>query len=158
MLPETPQQLICRHRLRIEGQVYCASLAMALGNRRLGSLELCQVCPQKDQPGPDVPLERIYEIARVNMGEPVRRPTLPVRISNYLGALIRWAHASYPERSQQQVQAILEVCRGCRHFKATADLSHACEHCGCGGLPSKWTGGLVEKITMRTESCPLKKW
>jgi hypothetical protein len=151
--------LECRHRLAIEGVRYCSSVAMSPPNRKLdATLSLCAICPQRDKPGGDVELARLYEVARVHLGEPARAPSLPFRLSNYLGAMIRWAHADYPERGEQVVASILEVCRGCVHFKATSDELHACSYCGCGGVASKWTGGLVEKIRMATESCPIRKW
>jgi len=148
----------CRHRLQIEGKRYCSSQAMALGQRKLRDLDLCSRCPQRDKPGGDVPLEQLYEVAKVFIGQPVAMPPLRIRLSNYVRAMARWALAGYPERPPEAVLNILEICRGCRHFKATADEMHACEYCGCGGIASKWTGGLREKITMATESCPIRKW
>jgi hypothetical protein len=148
----------CRHRLQIEGRRYCASVAMALPSRRLGDLQLCAICPQRDKPGADVPLPALYEIARVRLGEPARPPPLIKQIGTYLRAMARWALEGYPERPPERVAGILEICRGCPQFEATDDGLHRCRYCGCGGAASKWTGGLREKITMATEACPLRKW
>lgn len=80
-----------------------------------------------------------------------------VKVQNYAKAMAKWITAGRPRRNVEEVESILMAhCQPCDQFQATADGTHGCEKCGCKAV--LWTGGLREKISMATESCPVGKW
>lgn len=59
-------------------------------------------------------------------------------------ATLKWVAAGRPERTAEEIDAILAVCKTCEHFTGSR-----CKLCGC------W---LRAKAKMATESCPDGRW
>lgn len=81
---------------------------------------------------------------------PCPGPTPTQRLWNYATAVRRWILAGRPQRSDREIQALLEICQSCVHY-----ADNVCRKCGCrlGGKHA-----LVSKLRMRTERCPIGKW
>ena len=73
-------------------------------------------------------------------------------------AIKRWKKAGKPLRTDKEVEAILQICRGCDKYDKRLGLFGKCNGCGCGVNKSAW--GSLNKIRMATEKCPDKppKW
>ena len=84
------------------------------------------------------------------------RKTLTQKILSYSAAITRWKLAGSPTRSQEDIDRIYSICETCKFF-ANAKRPH-CKLCGCS--LNRSPNGLVSKIAMATESCPLDppKW
>lgn len=87
---------------------------------------------------------------------PSRQPSLARQVWNYSKAVAKWIAAGSPTRSQREIDAALAICQTCEHY-AEKKKPH-CRLCGCqlNAAPD----GLVNKIAMATERCPLNppKW
>jgi hypothetical protein len=70
-------------------------------------------------------------------------------------AVVKATKEKLPPRTDEEVAAILAVCRGCEFF-----VDSACQHIGCKLCPGKQrTGsGFKAKIASRRMSCPLRLW
>jgi hypothetical protein len=81
-------------------------------------------------------------------------PPLVMQLWTYKEALIRWRHAGYPTRSQEEVARIHKICaEPCEWYD---EDKKRCKGCGC-----KVTVGslaVFNKIKMETEHCPKEKW
>ncbi len=76
------------------------------------------------------------------------------KVTNYFGALRRWAAHGCPTRTMEEREQLFNNnCKGCDRFDPEA---HACKNCGCkvsaGGTP------LTNKLAMATEHCPLGRF
>lgn len=69
-------------------------------------------------------------------------------------ATARWVAAGSPVRTAEAVVKLFDVCRKCPEFRGN-DANGNCGICGCN---LKKSGGLLNKIKMATEDCPLGKW
>lgn len=78
-------------------------------------------------------------------------PSLPKRLSSWAKAILAWERAGKPVRSDEQVAAILEVCKGCKHFTGSK-----CKVCGC--RLNVGQHAIINKARMATERCPRRKW
>jgi hypothetical protein len=77
----------------------------------------------------------------------------PLRLAS---ARRKWVAAGKPQRSPEQIAEIFDtICTPCEHFRPTGDGKGTCDKCGCR---LKRQGGLLNKILMATESCPIDKW
>jgi len=83
---------------------------------------------------------------------PRRPPGLATRGRNYASALAKWLAAGRPKRSPQEVAELRAICRDCSYFRAD-NCTH--EKCGCRVGAA---GRLGDKLTWKTESCPVGKW
>ena len=111
--------------------------------------EQCRQCP------------RFVEAASAESakaGEAVpRMPGLVRRGVTWTEAALRWVAAGRPERSDEEVQCILETfCAGtspCDWYDAARQV---CRGCGCNVT----SGGhaIFNKIRMATEHCPRNLW
>ena len=80
------------------------------------------------------------------------------RIARYARAVARWVRAGRPERTSDEIAAVLKICAGdpatnspkCPHY-----AENRCTKCGCRLAGAS---GFVSKITMATEHCPVQKW
>ena len=74
-------------------------------------------------------------------------------VGNYRDALLRWREADYPTRTDEEVARIhAEHCgKPCDQL-----VGNRCRKCGCR-VAAKGMA-VLNKIKMRTEHCPLKKW
>ena len=73
------------------------------------------------------------------------------RLSNYAEALAKWFKAGRPRRQQTRIDELLETCKGCEKYR-----NGACSSCGCRVNSSGI--GVVNKLAMATEACPIGKW
>jgi hypothetical protein len=73
--------------------------------------------------------------------------------AHYIKALARWTWEGWPRRTDEEVAAIVAICKGCDDFNREAE---ACKVCGC----KVNTEGMAirNKARMKTEVCPKGKW
>lgn len=73
---------------------------------------------------------------------------------NYARAYIRWraARPPRPVRSDQDVEAIREICRDCEKYE---EHTGKCTACRC---PVSKGSVIGDKVKWATEHCPLGKW
>ena len=120
----------------------------------LDSLPFHMICP-KCSCGPC--LIQAEDVAPVKVAEFQNKPlpNLVIRGWNYAKAVAKWELAGSPERSQEEINAILEICRKCEEFNAEKG---ACSKCGCNINAQR--KALSNKLAMATEHCPLDppKW
>jgi hypothetical protein len=93
-------------------------------------------------------------------GQPRRNsgPSVVRKATSFAVAQARWMAAGYPSRSAEQVAEIYAICETCEHFvESSSPGTGACQVCGC---QIRRMGGLLNKIQMATESCPIDppKW
>lgn len=76
-------------------------------------------------------------------------PSLLTKAATFTVALGRWAKSGFKVRSEEECEAILNICRQCNHYGGeTGVLRVACRLCGCSR----------KKVAMRTEACPAGHW
>ena len=123
---------------------------------------VCTVCGFETTPMAQPPRVRIC----TSSGKPLTLPPIGTQAVRYLTAIERWRAAGKPERTDEEVDQILrEHCSQCVYFDA-GRCKH--EQCGCrvrssAGERETFLGryvsrGLVNKLRMATERCPLNKW
>jgi len=75
---------------------------------------------------------------------------------HYTKALLRWARAGFPVRSDDEVRRIYEtICKPCPKHRVVDGVAQ-CAECGCR-LSAKGLA-VSNKIKMATETCPAGKW
>lgn len=77
-------------------------------------------------------------------------PGVVKRLKTFTKAIAKWALAGCPTRTKEEVEEIFKICSSCEHFTG----SH-CNQCGCYCIEEN---RLVNKLTIKTEHCPLNKW
>jgi hypothetical protein len=88
-------------------------------------------------------------------GEVPDYPPMSLQLWLYKEALKRWHKEGRPVRSEEEVERILKICKGCDWYDPDRKR---CKGCGCrvtdGGIP------ITNKLKMATEHCPHpeKKW
>ncbi len=76
------------------------------------------------------------------------------KVMNYSKALRKWIAAGRPERTDEEVAAILaEHCGGCRMYDKKREV---CNSCGCPA--NKNLPAIRNKLKMATEACPLGRF
>jgi hypothetical protein len=84
----------------------------------------------------------------------IHEPNLIILGINYAGAIKKWITDGRPVRSVDEVSHIFyERCSPCPYFNTTRQT---CKICGCRTRPIGTA--LMNKIAMKTESCPKGKW
>jgi len=81
----------------------------------------------------------------------VESPPLKQKIVTYASALKEWVAAGSPTRSSIEIKQILKICQACSAYN-----KGVCNSCGCRVTNSEW--GILNKIRMKTQHCPRKKW
>ncbi len=89
-------------------------------------------------------------VSGVEVAEP---PGMLRRAVHYASAVGKWVVSGMPRRTEAQIERIFEVCRECEQYDSEAKI---CRKCGC--LANRSQNAWRNKIAMRTERCPLKKW
>ena len=80
-------------------------------------------------------------------------PSILRKGTNYIQAWIKWVRAGRPERTDEQVQELRQICQGCPMFNGQI-CTH--ENCGCNVTSS---GSILgDKLRWLSESCPDGKW
>ena len=104
----------------------------------------------------------------VRAGEVAAKPPgIAARAKSLKSARDKWIEAGKPMRPPERVAEILAICQACKHFNPGKPITMAgglvstpatCTVCGCWLKNAPL--GLVTKIEMATESCPLStpKW
>lgn len=69
---------------------------------------------------------------------------------HYAGALMNWTKAGFPERTQEEVEKYLEICKKCVNY-----IDGRCATCRCRVNSGP---AIVNKIRMATENCPKDLW
>jgi hypothetical protein len=96
----------------------------------------------------------VADLDKVQSGEAIHYPAMPMQLWTYKEALIRWYKAGRPKRTQEEVEQIhSEHCKPCEWYDKD---SSRCKGCGCAVT----TGSIAvfNKIKMGTEHCPKEKW
>lgn len=85
---------------------------------------------------------------------PPEAPSLVRRTLSYAEALIQWAAAGRPERSDKDVeQTFHRFCKPCRWYHHRRQI---CRGCGCRVAGAGFA--ITNKIKMATEHCPRNLW
>ena len=92
---------------------------------------------------------------KLSEGQPLEMPKIATKVVRLSDALSRWKEAGSPKRTAEEIKTIFEtICFPCEQFIGN-DKSGSCKACGCR---LAHVGGLLNKIEMVTEECPLGKW
>ena len=84
----------------------------------------------------------------------IEEPGFIVLGINYTVAIGRWLLEGRPVRAPEEVAEIFNnTCSPCVYFNRTRQ---SCKVCGCRA--NRHGSALVNKIAMKTESCPRNKW
>lgn len=109
---------------------------------------VCAVC--KLPLSAPFPPERCHRSCNGETPGKSQRPGVLQRFRNLRSAYARWAAAGKPQRSAEEIGALLVICQGCEHFR-----DGACTLCGCPINRRKRWGN---KLAWATEHCPVGKW
>lgn len=77
-------------------------------------------------------------------------PSVLTRVRAYRDSTARWQAAGCPLRSEEEVEALRDVCAACEHYNG-----EVCVKCGCSVVRGSVFG---DKLRRATESCPAGKW
>lgn len=88
-------------------------------------------------------------------GQPTYRkpPTLAQQAVHYISAVAGHITGGLRSRTDDEVDRLLEICRGCEHFLPESSSCGVCG-CRCNRSASAW----VNKLRMVTQKCPKGKW
>lgn len=76
-------------------------------------------------------------------------PPLWIRGWNFANSMAKWSASGFPIAPREVTEQRLAICHGCEYL-----VNDACSKCGC-----PCTGeGVLDKLTLATESCPEGKW
>jgi hypothetical protein len=75
--------------------------------------------------------------------------------SRWAKAVAKWTEAGRPNRTDEEVNAILEICTPCNKYRK-APWGMICSMCGCRVNKGEWA--IVNKARMGTEHCPKHLW
>ena len=78
------------------------------------------------------------------------KPTIIQKAWNYIEARKKWKAAGSPERTDEEAQQLLTICKACDYL-----IAGSCSLCGCPIDRKKWWG---DKLKWATEHCPDKRW
>jgi hypothetical protein len=87
--------------------------------------------------------------------EITNEPSIIEKTGHYAVALLRWAAAGRPGRTDEEVAAIFAICEPCEQWNAD---KAACKICGCNVSLKGWA--IRNKARMATEHCDAtpSKW
>lgn len=89
--------------------------------------------------------------SQCTVGPEKGKPVKPTLLKTYARAVAKWLDAGRPKRTDEQVDAIMDICGSCQFYKGGG-----CQRCGC--RVNRNRNALTNKIRMATENCPIKKW
>lgn len=124
--------------------------------------DTCSECPLKalkhvkpcDKPAPctDCGKREREILAEFPDGPPPDFPSMSIQAFTYKEALRKWNAAGRPNRSQEEVDEIVENhCKGCSWFE-----NNRCRGCGCRVTSGSFA--VFNKVKMATEHCPRDFW
>jgi hypothetical protein len=92
-----------------------------------------------------VDMLRDYEEGAQAGAEP---PGVLQKAANLAKAIVTHAVAGFPERSDEDTEAVLAICRTCE-FNPTGAEHPSCSKCGCNmNIKARW----------KDQKCPVGKW
>lgn len=77
-------------------------------------------------------------------------PPLLIRGWNFARAMTRWAGSGFEMRTQEEINERLVICQACPHL-----VNDHCNLCGCACVEKNQA---MNKLALKTESCPIGKW
>jgi len=78
-------------------------------------------------------------------------PTIGEMLTNFAGAMLRWAGSGFPVVDEVTFRLRLEQCRACRFWDEQARANAGkCHHPKCGCTKAK--------LWLASEKCPIVKW
>lgn len=98
--------------------------------------------------------EKWRELSRkytVDLDIPKEAPGMLDLVTNFTGAVSKWAKAGFPVTSEEDYETRIKICQGCPNWKVNPlkiDVLGTCKICGCTGF----------KPWLATENCPINKW
>lgn len=81
------------------------------------------------------------------------QPSLLARVTNFGKAFFNHALAGFVKREQAEVDRIFEICKGCEMYNG-----ETCTHPRCGCNISRDGGAFLNKLSWKSETCPIGKW
>lgn len=76
-------------------------------------------------------------------------PSPMAMASNLAMALANWTRSGFKMRSQEEIDSVMAICRGCNHYAGESGiLKIVCKVCKCSR----------KKTALATEHCPIGKW
>ena len=82
--------------------------------------------------------------------EEVKEPSLIKKVKKFSVEAIKHAAKGSPTCTQEQIDARLKICKGCKWFR-----SDRCLKCGCACNKNK---KFLNKLAWADQSCPVGKW
>lgn len=82
-------------------------------------------------------------------------PNWVIRGLNFTVAMARWAGTGFKTRTAEEIASLLDICAGRNgHPPCSQYVDGVCVKCGCNCNDS----GLISKLALKGQSCPLGKW
>lgn len=91
---------------------------------------------------------------RANWDKEAPKQGVAAKAASLSSAVGKWIAAGRPVRNQDEIDSAFDVCKGCEFYKPAGAESGSCGKCGCYVNRR----GMLNKIRMATESCPVGKW
>lgn len=154
----------CEHLSKHEGLLFCGvAQQWAEGIPVPVTEAACKVCMSCSKPKQLNRVTVSIAVARIKtenhdlwikkqpeMLEHFDEPTLPEKARRYISSTVDWLEQGRPQRTDEEVKAILKICRSCDEWE-----NHSCRLCGCNiDESSGWTN----KARRITEHCPKGHW
>jgi hypothetical protein len=134
--------------------LYCKVTSKQLPDGMWEHTSKCGVVRQTPAEWPT--LRRECEQAKCYEDIPDDHPTFTSKAFSFSAAMLKWIRAGRPMRRPAEMAECFAICQGCPKFIPTSEdrSKGTCKVCGCGLAK---VGGMMNKISMATEHCPLKK-
>lgn len=84
---------------------------------------------------------------------PPEMPPVAEQVKNYAKAVVQHVVSGSVSRSDDEVDALLEICRACEFYNQEKER---CSVCGCRCSRGKTTW--LNKLRMASQHCPKEKW
>jgi uncharacterized paraquat-inducible protein A len=80
------------------------------------------------------------------------KPSLIIKIKNFLKSLFWHMYAGFPKSSQQLINSRYDICKSCDYFD---ENNEQCLLCGCNINTKKQ---FMNKLAWKDQKCPHGKW
>jgi hypothetical protein len=138
--------MLCQFQLTADGFVHCPNCPQPNPNKKYGDDSTkwpIRNCLTKEEK------QRRVEAAE----QGAKKLGIVTKAAHYLQALTAWTFAGWPTRSDEEVAAVVVICRACKYFNQAYE---ACSLCGC--TVNEDSMAVKNKAKMKTEICPKGKW